>query len=161
LRRAGRSTSIRYCFLPFLGALLAQHVGFRIRDVLKLLRSTGIYLGSEDAIALVDRDTHQALELSWQQSVATQGNQQLPLFVENLYPILHSIRYPDMTIAIDGHAFRPRKVPRPIAWLAEGTNKLAIGVKNFNAVVHRVRNVQIAFRIHRNARWFRKVSRRS
>src|SRR5579859_2360427 len=115
LRWGGGGALARACPGCSVGSpLLAFFVGLRVGHVLKLLRAAGENFGGEDAIPLVDRDSYQPLELPRKQAVSPEGDQQLPCFVKDLHAILHSVGNPDMTIAVDGHAFGSREVSRAV-----------------------------------------------
>ena len=123
-RRIRRRVSLRGRFLSLGSAFLVLSIGFGVGDILKLLSSSGKNLGREHAIPLVDGDGYQSLKLAGQQSVSTDGDQQLPFFVEDLNAILHAVGDPDVSVAINGDAFRPGEIARAVAVLAEGADKL-------------------------------------
>ncbi len=74
------------------------------------------------------------------------------------FAVLVGVRYPDMPIAIDGDALRPSQISRPIPMLSELAEKISVGIKNLNAIVHRIRHVDVAFFVQRDIRRRAKIS---
>ena len=74
------------------------------------------------------------------------------------FAVLVGVRYPDMPIAIDGDALRPSQISRPIPMLSELAEKISVGIKNLNAIVHRIRHVGVAFFVQRDIRRRAKIS---
>lgn len=74
----------------------------------------------------------------------------MAFLIENLHAILHTVRNPDVAVAIDGHSLGPCEITRAIAGLSEGAYKLAVGVKDFNTVVIRIGHIEITFGVHRH-----------
>src|ERR1700687_1196975 len=88
------------------------------------------------------------------------GDQQLRLLVENLHAILLPIGHPDVAIGVNRHSLGTSEISGAVSRLAEGADELAVGVEDLDAVVQGIANVQIAIRVDRDARRFRKVARR-
>src|SRR5208283_5214392 len=96
-------------------------------------------LGGEDAVLLVDRDSHQRLELARQLSVSgADVRQQLPVPIEDLKPVFHLVGYPNVPIAIDSDALGPGKVSGTIAVFAENADEIPVGVKNLDPIVESI-----------------------
>src|SRR5215472_11238454 len=89
------------------------------------------------------------------------NDQQLPLLVEDLHPVLHAVGNPDMTVAVDRHSLRSRKIARTVAVLAIGQDELSVGIEHLNAIIQRVAYIKIAISINRQSGRLREISGRS
>src|SRR5215472_3258838 len=101
--------------LPLRGSFFAERFCLRVGHVAELLHAARIDLRGKDAVALVDRNANDALELPRQQAVSPERDAQLPLGGEDLDAVLHTIGNPYVAVTIDRDALRPRKISRPVA----------------------------------------------
>ena len=82
--------------------------------------------------------------------MATHDQQQSPFARENLHPVHHRVRHPDVTVSVDRNPFWPGEISRTIAGLPEGADEIAATIKDLDAVIERVRDIDVAFAIHRH-----------
>ena len=123
------------CQLVALGQF---QLGFGVGHVAENLHASGILLGRENSVVLVNRQTRQRAELSGQQSMAAHPDQQLAFGRKDLHSVLHGVGHPDMPVGIDRDALGPREVSGTVTGLAECADEVSIGVEDLDPVVEGV-----------------------
>ena len=83
----------------------------------------------------------------------------LPSGVKYLYAVLHAVGDPDVSVGIDGNAFRPCEIANAVAGLAELANEVAVGIEDLDPVVEGVGDVEIAVLVHGDADWLGEITR--
>lgn len=91
--------------------MFAELLGFRVGYVAELLDSGRKNLGGENAVLVIDISRGDPLKHPPEAGRGPPKAMQSLIPGKNLNPILHTIRHPDVAIAIDGGAANMREIP--------------------------------------------------
>src|SRR5579864_1595219 len=84
--------------------------------------------------------------------MATETDQQLRIFIEDLDAVLHTVDHPDVVIAVDGDTFWSCEVPGTVASFAEHGNEFPVTIEDLDTIVETVGDIEIAIMVDRHSR---------